>query len=295
MSETNEATCTVIMCDRPNGGGIICRVCLGKLEKVLAETRWLLNELDIAITKQTRFNTSGGKVITKGQAEPLIINLQASDVKADLSRKLALWASDVSQSKTHTALAALSPIVAAAWLLAHLEDVRVFVAAADLTEEICHARAAALYVVDRPAERRYLGECGYVYDTDTNDGYTCTETLWGKDSEPWAVCKVCGAEWEMGQRLSAIRERAITGMEDRIMTATQAAETLVAYGIGSEDNATRLRDRIRKWAEVPRNPDRRAILIKRLDLPTPGQRKRPGYRLGDIIDIVNRAEARRAA
>ena len=79
------------------------------------------------------------------------------------------------------------------------------------------------------------------------------------------------------------------------MTATQAAETLVAYGIGSEGNPIRLRDRIRKWAEVPRNPERRALLVKRLDLPTPGQRKRPGYRLGDIIEIVNRKETRRAA
>lgn len=290
-----EATiCAVIMCGKPAGDGIICRGCLGKLEKMLAEVPWLIDQLDLAITKQVRFVASGGKVSVKGQSAPLMLNLQASDLRADLAIKLASWTSDMARSKSITAVAVHNPTLAAAWLLRHLEDVRVFIAAGDLVEEISAARAAAMYVVDRPAEKRYLGECGFEFDRD-GEKIRCTETLWGFDRDSETVCRTCGAEWSTGERIVAIRDRAVTGMNDRIMTAGQAAETMVAYGIGTEDNATKLRDRIRKWAEQPKNPLKRPMLVKRLDLPIPGQRSRPGYRLGDIIDIVNRIEARRAA
>jgi len=72
------------------------------------------------------------------------------------------------------------------------------------------------------------------------------------------------------------------------MTATQAAETIVAYGLGRERNPVKLRDRIRKWGATP-------LLVSPMDLPTPGQRRRPGYRLGDVLALVERTDQLRHA
>lgn len=283
-------TCESIMCDKPSGDGILCRDCLKILERVLAEVPWLLRELDIAEAKESKFSPSGDKVTTIGGSMPMPIDISAVDARRNLAERLALWASDLSRSKRVTALAAFAPTHASAWLMRHLERIRVFDAAGDLLEEICAARATAVYVIDRPAERRYLGECGATFPIPELDGEMsepCTETLWGRQGDTLAHCKSCGAEWLMEPRLERIQSEALTGMNDRIMTATQAAETLVAFGIATDTTATSLRDRITKWAE-------RKQLTKRIDLPLPAERSRPGYRLGDIIALVLEAAERKA-
>lgn len=273
--------CEGLMCDKPSGDGILCRDCLKVLERVLAEVPWLLRELDVAEAKESKFSPSGDKVTTIGGSLPMPIDLSAVDARNDMRDKLVLWVADLSRSKHVAALVYYSPITASAWLLRHLERIRVFDAAGDLMEEICACRAAARYVIDRPAERRYLGECGATMPIPELDGELsepCTETLWGRQGDTFAYCKLCGAEWLMEPRLERIQDEAMNGMNDRIMTATQAAETLVAFGVASSTTPTRLRDQITKWAE-------RKQLTKRIDLPAAGKH-RPGYRLGDIIDLV---------
>lgn len=292
MSDTT--TCRTMMCDRPSDDGIVCRTCLKHLEQVLAETRWIMNELDLVAAKEVRYTTGAGKVTTTGASLPLVVNLHAADVRSDYVAKLTLWTADLSRSINHTALAAVRPTIAGAWLLAHLEDVRTHPAAGDMIDELCQAYATAMYVIDRPFERRYLGDCGYELES-----ILCTEPLWCRDGDTIAVCRTCGTEWDAVLRRHAIQQQAVNGMDDRIMTATQAAETLVAYGVGHETNAVRLRDRIRKWAEQPKchdgtsDPNKRPVLTSRSGLRTPGQRTRPGYRLGDVIKLVNETDARR--
>lgn len=284
----SERICEGLTCDKPSGDGIICRACLRMLEKVLAEVPWLLHELDVAEAKESKFAANGDKVTTIGGHLPMPIDVSAVDARVNLHDKLALWASDLSRSRKVGAIGALSSTSASAWLMRHLEAVRVFEAAGDLLEELCSARATAVYVIDRPAERRYLGECGFSWLPEGHMVPTdpCTEPLWGRNGDTEAHCKVCGAEWLMEPRLERIQAQAMENMPDRIMTATQAAETLVAYGVADDVTAVVLTDRIRKWAD-------RSQLHKRIDLPTPGQRSRPGYRLGDIITLVTAAAERK--
>jgi hypothetical protein len=268
-------------CGRPAGDGAICRRCLDNLEHDLAEMPWLVTELDIAIAKQSRFVSSAGKVTMKGGHAPLIVNLDAADARAKLVSVLALW------GKILGCRSPLVPDRAATYMLSQLERIRVHPSAAELVDEIGSARATALYVIDRPPERRYLGECGATYKTGVGEEeVTCTETLWGKHGDALVKCRACGAEWVLESRIERIKEQALTGLEDRVMTATQAAQTIVAYGIGREKNPVKLRDRIRKWATTP-------LLKSPMDLSTPGQRRRPGYRLGDVLELVERTDTLR--
>ncbi len=285
--ERPRRTCEAMMCDKPSGDGILCRDCLKTLERVLAEIPWLLRELDIAEAKESKFSPSGDKVTTIGGSVPMPIDLSAVDARKDLHDKLTLWTADLSRSASITALAHHTPTNASAWLLRHIERIRTFDAASDLMEELCACRATAKYVIDRPAERRYLGECGAEFTDEAGElGPPCTETLWGRQGDTFAHCKTCGSEWLMEPRLERIQSEAMNGMNDRIMTATQAAETLVAFGVAADTTATRLRDQITKWAD-------RSQLVKRIDLPLPGERSRPGYRLGDVIALVMDAAERK--
>lgn len=280
--------CEAIMCDKPSGDGILCRDCLKVLQRVLAEVPWLLHELDVAEAKESKFAASGDKVTTIGASLPMPIDLSAVDARRILTERLALWTADLSRSASVAALGALSAKSASAWLMRHLERIRTFEAAGDLHEELCAARATAKYVIDRPAERRYLGECGATFSIDEagTQSEPCTDTLWGRQGDEYAYCKTCGAEWLMEPRLERIQSEAMNGMDDRIMTATQSAETLVAFGVVNDTTATRLRDQITKWAE-------RKQLTARIDLPLPGERSRPGYRFGDVLALVLEAAERK--
>ena len=57
---TDETICTTRGCHRPSDGWFVCATCGKELEKLLAETVWLLDDLDIAITRQARFTTANG-------------------------------------------------------------------------------------------------------------------------------------------------------------------------------------------------------------------------------------------
>lgn len=278
--------CPVIMCDEDAGDGIICRQCLHQLEKTLAEVPWLLDELDTAIKKESRFAASD-KITRKGNHQPLPFDVSASDARAELTARLTLWASDVAHRQSVTTGAALSPTWAAAWLVRNIEHVRTFVAAEDLVEELSAARATAVYVIDRPMERRYLGECGYQHTDEDGTTYEpCGATLWGRDGDDEVTCKVCGTMHSAAILEQKIQREAANGLEDRIYTATEAAEVIVALRLSGQDNAPKLVDRIRKWAEQPRDQDKRPRLTRKIDLMKHGH-KRPGYRLGDIIQLVN--------
>ena len=282
-------TCETLMCDNPRGDGIVCRKCLKHLEQVLAETRWLMTELDVVLIKATRYADGGGKVTIKGNSQPMPFNAWASQVADDFKAKVLLWTNDVSRSAKQTILAAWDVNRGAAWLLSNLEAVRIHPAAGDIIDELCGAYAAALYAIDRPMERKYLGDCG----ADIDD-VICTEPLWARDGEELVWCKVCGTEWLAPARAEQIKRQAVEGLDDRLMTATQAAETIVAYGVSSETNATRLTDRIRKWAKQPDDPAKKPRLAQRTMLGLPGQRRRPGYRFGDVVKLEVESDRKRA-
>ena len=58
-----------------------------------------------------------------------------------------------------------------------------------------------------------------------------------RSSPSGTSCKVCGIEWDTQTRFEQIQELATNGMEDRIMTATQAGETVWATRRTQSDSA----------------------------------------------------------
>jgi len=280
VSDTN--TCAVIMCDRPAADGTACSHCVTMLQnEVLGEVGWILAELDIAIAKQARFANQGDKVVQRGKVQPLIFDIAASDARELLVAQLASWCSDLAEVNDLTP-PRFQPLVMAMWLADHGEEVRMHPAAGDLIGELCQARATAVYVIDRPAERQYVGEC----EGELNS-IRCGEALFIRDGDSFAWCRVCGSEWDAQAMRSYTESRATEDLESRIMTATQAAQTIVALGVYDGD-VFQLRDRIRKWGE-------RGRLASPISLPTPAGRRRPGYNVGAIMRLLHETETRRSA
>ncbi|WP_332645065.1 hypothetical protein [Aeromicrobium sp.] len=283
--------CNASNCDQPAGGGFICRDTLVELEQYLAETPWLVHELTNALSKQTRFATQGGGASKGAPAtdarlegvavQPLIINPDASAALASLAHTLLSWQANLADTVGQP-VRYPKPAQSTAWLMSNLEQIRTFVAAGDLYDEIRSAFNYGRNLIDRPTERRYLGDCG----SEMEDVY-CPEPLWGRDKEPTATCKTCGTIWEQPARLLAIREQAVTGLNDRIMTASEAAGVLVAYNLTGDADEIKMTDRIRKWAAQPKDPTKKPKLAKRTDLRMVGERARPGYKFGDILAILN--------
>lgn len=283
-----ERICEGLMCDKPSGDGTICRECLGKLRKLLAEIPALFDELDVAILKEARFAVSADKVTQKGNHQPLPFDVTAAAARDELDSRLTLWVADVAKDDAVEQRAAISSVWASAWLLAGVERVRTFEAAGDLCEELFSARATAVYAIDRPMERRYLGECEFRFIDESDEVYpVCGATLWGRDGEDELKCKDCGTGYLVGILEQKIQDVAGKGMEDRIYTASEAAELIVALRLTDHQDPARLVRQIGMWAGRNR-------LVRKIDLEKHGH-KRPGYRLGDILGLVNASPVRKAS
>lgn len=282
--------CAATNCDHPTDT-YLCNNTITDLERLLAETPWLVHELETTRAKLNRFAEQGGKVSTKSASttesklegvavQPLIINAEAGDALASLTATLLSWQANLADA-LGTPVRYPNATRSAAWMMGNLNNISVFIAAGDLYDEIVDSHKHARKLIDRPADRLYLGDC----NSDIDDVF-CSEPLFGNEREATATCKACGTVWPQDARLVVIREQASKGLRDRIMTASEAAGVLIAYNITDSDQS-KMTDRIRKWAEQPKDPNKKPKLTKRVDLRHVGERSRPGYRFGDILDIVH--------
>lgn len=288
------------VCDTPTDA-YLCRPHVKRLVAMVSDSLWLEEELGMAVSRQTNFGVSGGRSPGGGSSGPLVFNPAPADARDALRQVLTRWSKVLSDETGQDRPSFPSLAQSVLFVERHQQHLGIMASSVDFLHDLETARRWCLKAVDRPPERHYLGECGMDLP-DVYEGATCEAILWGSDDgdKDEAECRDCGAVWVLSQRLTLIKQQALDGMEDRIMTATQAAATIVAHeAFPREDNEVKLRDRIRKWAEprkplTPGGPPRPPALPKKVDLLTFGERRRPGYRLGDILSIIRDSETRRA-
>jgi hypothetical protein len=94
--------CHVDGCDRPVKDALVCSTCWsakhGSLKSALEKVPWLAGELDIAVTRQTRFSEQTERV--KGSTEtPVVFAVDASEARAELRAVLVGWIRLVHESE----------------------------------------------------------------------------------------------------------------------------------------------------------------------------------------------------
>lgn len=244
---TEDQLCTVAGCDRPtHDGWYVCEPCGRELAERLAETRWMLDELDIVITKQTRYTTSAGKIARASDEQPIPFNVKASEQRRYLVTAIATaarlvidehpeWLTDRFWAK-HDEHRRDSPAVAAAWLEHRIAGLRLHPLGGQARDEIMRHWSTCTWLIDRPRDRRYLGTC------KTNwQGNECGGRIFQHNGAPEAHCDICGGEYEA----EALTEVLIAEASGSLVTASEAA--MLAMMLALPVGRTEVRRLVNVW------------------------------------------------
>lgn len=277
--------CTADCCKTPTvpmpagDNSTACPACWNRLERLLAETPALVDELNTTITRQAHITlTSAGRRPAEPKEahdglgvheQPLPFNLGASEALDLLHRTLWPWVREALQgtSEASDSVAPQLPDPSAnglsRFLLGRLTWLQGHPDGQAAVEEVTYAHAVAWHSVDRSPDRDYAGPCGAEVD-----GEVCPEDLYVAHDAHTATCRTCGTEWDVPERRAALLALA----EDRLVTTTEACRAIKTYGSEGEHVTP---DRIWKWKQRGR------IMAHGSDA-----RGRDLWRLGDILDLV---------
>lgn len=173
------------VCERPVTDAVLCQYCTTTVHEALQQMPMLLVELEVTATRQARTAapSSGGR----SAETPLPYGARASDAIRQITGTLITWA-------TTLRVGSWTAPTAAAYLCAHIDQLRQHPMAEKAYEHITKAKAHALEVIDREPELVPAGQCG----AELADGDVCGEILYGDPDRASVRCR-CGAEWDMDQ------------------------------------------------------------------------------------------------
>lgn len=264
MSETEATICTVKHCYRPSDGWFVCGTCGKEVEQLLAETVSVLDDLDVAITKQARFTSGGGP---RSNERPLPVNLKAADASARLVNSLTTTARMIAEDNGWM-MRRGDPRSVSTWLLHRISAIRLHVAGGEMVDELARLTAAAIRTMTPPPERWFAGICSM-----DNDGRICDADLYASAENGNITCQKCASIHDVGTRRAILLKSA----EDVLATASEAARAIVVWSDYARGE-NKLVNRIGKWAERGR--------IERRGWLNVGGKDRPTYRVGDILDLL---------
>ncbi len=254
----------------------VCRACVGRLRGLLTDLPGLMADLDIALTQQARFRAHVGSRSTETR---IPFGLPASDA-AFVARTTILanveWITAVRGHKipqTWSTIAAYL-VEATGWLSRHTDGPQVV---DELTAAVVNARR----VIDRPADRTYLGRCGALVEIDVT-GYADpapvrvavnrAQELYAPVDRADIDCPRCGTTWGVRARQDTL----LAQLRDHVLPAVDVARAVDGLGTSITPEV------IRQWK-------RRGVLAPATDdagRPRADVRGRPLYRVGDVLDIV---------
>lgn len=256
--------CLAPKCDRPTAGGFICSSCVDFLRKDLRAIPGLWKELQITITRQA--NITRDRVGARSTTKPLPWNENAAQTATDLWSTINAWALDLERrgdtDRERDPLSAVSdePADVARWLLRNLVYLNVHDEAGRAADEIGDAVRRATRCVDLPVDRVFAGPCGERID----DEVLCTEDLYGIPGRAELRCMFCRALHDFDKR----RESMLLAIEDEVAYSGLLAGLVTSLGVSIASST------IRYYASKGR-----------LKVISVDARKRPLYRIGDVLDV----------
>ena len=237
MNMTNECRC-----GRPTrDAAFVCETCGDDLAKALGEVPWLTEELEVTVTRQKGVDyrgVGGGQGGKKPAERPSPVVWGASEARASLKALLVSWAlfceaESVRNSSPYPGLPDDDLPSLSRWLMWRVDGLTLVEIGLEAVDEITSAVAHCHRVIDRPADRQYLGQC---HEQD------CTGRMYARPSSPAAHCDTCGTPVPAEE----IRKRLLGELDDRLCTAAEIAR-LSTY-LGLKADREQVRKRINQWA-----------------------------------------------
>jgi hypothetical protein len=257
-------TCPIDGRPTPNNM-VICPTCEETLDRNLGELDALLEDLDVALTRQARKRPTSGT--GERDDRPLPFELGASKAAGELKAVLVGWARLVSEEREVDLTCRDTSQSIASWLMHHTHWLACHPAAADAWCEIITAVNTIRRVIDSPETKRFIGPCGYVFE-----GVECTDTLWAVDGSETARCRTCGTIWDARERMLDALANATRVAQD----ATTLSRSFTLRGIAIDSL------RIRNWAR----PTRGLLTAHGIS-----ERGKPAYIVAHVARLIQLHEA----
>lgn len=216
----------------------VCDDCLQELAKALGDMTWLDEELEITITRQKGIDyrrATGGSGAKKPSERPAPANWAASEARVHLKALLVSWAlfcnaEGVRNSSPEDGLPADTIVALSRWLMWRVDGLAFHDIGPEAVDEITSAVAHCHRLIDRPADRQYLGRC-----------QQCEEggQLYTRPGADLARCDVCFTT----VRADVLRKRLLEELDDRLCTAAEIAHLSTYLGLKAD------REQVRKYVE----------------------------------------------
>jgi hypothetical protein len=260
------------ICNKPiRDSRHVCVSCASQLERVLAETPSLAEDLETTRLRQSR---TGGHNIGGGHStdRPLPWSEAASFAVATLRSTLVAWAQIVVDERgvswPHDTLPDIS-----AFLLRHLDWLTHHPDAAEAVDELSFATRQARAVIDRAPDHWYAGRCEHVdleaqveaIVTSTPGPPPCPEELYVKAGAQTVTCRTCSTEHDVTQR----RQKLVRRVEDQLATASELTSAVSNLVRPISLNTIKSWVRRKRLTEHSKGPDGVAL-----------------YRVGDVLDLL---------
>lgn len=235
-------------CSRPVKDGYLCHVCTAHLADTIRAVPLWADQLGFVLARLTRYSEPVG---SRGET-PVFFNPAATEParRLDAAVRAAAIAIGVPADVRHARLG-----VVAAWLAAHVNDLRAYPDAPMHEEHISKAVERAMAVCDRPPEHWYAGACP-----------DCGKDLYPSIAEKVVTCP-CGRTWTVEEKRAELLAR----VRDVVAPGPVIARALSAIG-----DRPLSEDLLRKWRHKGK------LTVRHMSV-------RPAtnwYRVGDVLDLM---------
>jgi hypothetical protein len=245
--------CTREECGRPCEG-FLCPGCVEDLVRHLSALGWLVPELEVVRTRQTR--TAREWVGSRSRVVPLPWNESASYALAAIQNTVSAWCAALQHGPVFAAPG--GTLAGVRWLMErvpHLIAHRAEVGR--LADEVSRDVVCAWRVVDLPDDGVFLGRCA----TPLPDGSECACEVMATPTATAVVCWGCSTVHDVAARRVVLLAR----LQDHIAGATRVASMITVLGLPIT-------------ASTVRNYGARGMRTF-----GPDSRGRPLYRFGDVL------------
>jgi hypothetical protein len=249
------STCTIDGCGRPVEDAYVCQGCTLTLERELGDVRWLDEQLDIVLTKQTSGAPSVG-YLKRTESDPALpYDPRATEVRWVLTNTITTWARMVAEQDERAVLPTIGGIgILAAWLASYSGVLRQM-DQGEAVDQLTAAIRSARRLVDIRPERVYAGPCD-----------ECRQDLYARPGAARITCTGCLATYDAADRRTALLEAA----RDHLGTVR---EVVALFG-GSVT-----RDQMKGWIKRGKIGAHGSTVLRGRVVAT--------YRVGDVEDASN--------
>lgn len=244
-------------CDRPVADQ--AHACTGCTARAAGQLRTIAQVTPAARAVAHGHTSRGPAAAGGGFASRVPLDLHAAARLDTVTGALGTWARHIAAERGIARPA--GPDLVAGWLLGHLEWVRHRGEVVELYDDVDHAARVVVAIADGPAPGRYAGPCDTV-DPDT--GRACGADVTARPGAGVAVCRQCGARYEVAARQAWMRAQ----VEDRLARPVEIAGVLLTLGVPVG------------YSTVARYAARGLIAAHGHDSDG-----RPLFRIGDVLDV----------